>query len=292
MEHLSAGVLRQFKWPTFIPFTYHSHTIHIPFILRFTMSKQLVPPGSTRFPSFFRFYHGFSTPDTRNFQRTALELSTFLAGDADHGDAEDSDGDSEGFRTPDSGSEVDGFEGLPLGRLPQTAQGGCGEAEDGMGGMDGMDGISNLAPRSVLDEAILGWRETSNKMRESSQICAASFVKAALATIVIFDSFGKLLQSFQADMRKNAKMIQQHVRNDQVSLQDLIDGECKQAGSYAKAIVEGSAAMGVSANSRFSMFQFFLWIPFGLRSWQFQTFPILFMVYLLVLIFVHRLLAA
>lgn len=176
--------------------------------------------------------------DIRNFQRTALELSTFLGGNADTNE----DGDSEGFRTPDSGSEVEGFEGLPLGRMPHGSHGaggyGAGAAGDG-------DGISNLATRSVLDEAILGWRETSNKMREKSQICAASFVKAALATIVIFDSFGKLLQSFQADMRKNAKMIQQHVRNDQVSLQDLIDGECKQAGSYAKAIVEGSAAMGL-----------------------------------------------
>jgi hypothetical protein len=89
---------------------------------------------------------------------------------------------------------------------------GAGAAGDG-------DGISNLATRSVLDEAILGWRETSNKMREKSQICAASFVKAALATIVIFDSFGKLLQSFQADIRKNAKMIHSNVRNDKVTLQ-------------------------------------------------------------------------
>ena len=210
-------------------------------------------------------------PDARNFQRTALELSTFLGGNADTNE----DGDSEGFRTPDSGSEVEGFEGLPLGRMPQGA-GGYGAGAAGAAG-DG-DGISNLATRSVLDEAILGWRETSTKMREKSQICAASFVKAALATIVIFDSFGKLLQSFQADMRKNAKMIQQHVRNDQVSLQDLIDGECKQAGSYAKAIVEGSAAMGVSANSRciFPGFHLrYLGLIILIRSWKFQTFRIL-----------------
>eukprot|EP00435_Cladocopium_sp_Y103_P069486 s299_g33.t1 len=188
--------------------------------------------------------------DIRNFQRTALELSTFL-GDGDAVVEDMDDGDSEGFRTPDSGSEAGearfpGFEGLPLGRVPQGARPEAAEGNGyGADGMDGMDGISNLGgPRSVLDEAILGWRETSNKMKDD-QICATSFVKAALATIVVFDSFGKMLQSFQADMRKNAKMIQQHVRNDQVSLQDLIDGECKQAGSYAKAIVEGSAAMGL-----------------------------------------------
>lgn len=208
-------------------------------------------------------------PDGRNFQRTALELSTFLG---DGVAAAHEDGDSEGFRTPDSGSEVgevEGFEGLPLGRMPQGAQGGYGEAGDEAGG------ISNVASRSVLDEAILGWRETSNQMGQNSQICAASFVKAALATIVIFDSFGKLLQSFQADMRKNAKMIQQHVRNDQVSLQDLIDGECQRAGSYAKAIVEGSAAMGVSANSRCILSGFhlgYLGLMILIRSWKFQTF--------------------
>ena len=206
-------------------------------------------------------------PDGRNFQRTALELSTFLG---DGVAAAHEEGDSEGFRTPDSGSEVgevEGFEGLPLGRMPQGAQGGYGGAGDG-----GISNVADVATGSVLDEAILGWRETSNQMGQNSQICAASFVKAALATIVIFDSFGKLLQSFQADMRKNAKMIQQHVRNDQVSLQDLIDGECQRAGSYAKAIVEGSAAMGVSANSRCILSGFhlgYLGLIILIRSWKF-----------------------
>ena len=104
-------------------------------------------------------------------------------------------------------------------------------------------GLSNSS-RSVLEEAISGWRDVST----ASGIAAESFVRAALNTIVVFDSFGKLLQSFQADMRKNAKMIEQHVHNDQVTLQDLIDGECQRAGSYAKAIVEGSVAMGPSGD--------------------------------------------
>ena len=178
----------------------------------------------------------------------------------------DSDGDAEeGYEGGHSRhGEVSGF-GLPLGGIPRGNAGHNGYSNDnGVSSNVSRDvsrddfrrsthseSIISNAPNapnahsSVLDEAIFGWRETSMKMH-GDEICASSFVSAALGTIVVFDSFGKMLQSFQADMRKNAKMIQQHVSSD-VSLQCLIDGESKKAGSYAKALVEGSAAMGDSA---------------------------------------------
>ncbi len=187
----------------------------------------------------------------RNFQHVAAELAAFLGEDG-NGDGGD---DSEGFRTPlgsDSDAEVEGrhgeFSGLPLGGIPRGGGGYSNvshAAHVAHGHSTNSEAISNEPENfSVLDEAIFAWRETSMKMH-GDEICASSFVSAALGTIVIFDSFGKMLQSFQADMRKNAKMIQQHVSSD-VSLQGLIDGESKKAGSYAKALVEGSAAMGDS----------------------------------------------
>lgn len=202
----------------------------------------------------------------RNFQHVAAELAAFLGEDGNDGNGNGDGDDSEGFRTPfgSDSEEVEAegrhghgeFSGLSLGGIPRgNANGGANG-----GGYSNVsaahvhdvrhstnsEAISNAPePFSVLDEAIFGWRETSMKMH-GDEICASSFVSAALGTIVVFDSFGKMLQSFQADMRKNAKMIQQHVSSD-VSLQGLIDGESKKAGSYAKALVEGSAAMGDSA---------------------------------------------
>eukprot|EP00438_Fugacium_kawagutii_P014202 Skav201442 [mRNA] locus=scaffold6:110157:114748:+ [translate_table: standard] len=132
------------------------------------------------------------------------------------------------------GSDDEAEDGMPTGRIPGAAGYSTNLPEEGISNVTGA--------RSVLDEALDGWKETSEKMTSSDrdQICARSFVTAALATVVVFDSFGKLLQSFQADMRKNVRMIQQHISHDSVTLQDLIDGECQRAGSYAQAIVEGS----------------------------------------------------
>ena len=78
----------------------------------------------------------------------------------------------------------------------------------------------------MLDEIVLAWQAV--KVSDGSTE-ASSFLSAASVTVMVFDVFGKLLQGFQADMRKNIEMVRQHVEGE-MSLEPGFEG-----GGVAKA---------------------------------------------------------
>ncbi|CAE7943585.1 unnamed protein product [Symbiodinium necroappetens] len=154
--------------------------------------------------------------DACRFERDCSKLATLLrlqSGRQQQPENEDGE-ESEGFRTPRETEEA-----------TPTALRRCD---------------------SVLDEIVLAWLAV--KVSDGSTE-ASSFLSAASVTVMVFDVFGKLLQGFQADMRKNIEMVRQHVEGE-ISLEKLIDDEAKAAGSHAKALREGNASMGLLWLSR------------------------------------------
>ncbi|CAE7497453.1 unnamed protein product [Symbiodinium sp. CCMP2456] len=164
--------------------------------------------------------------DACRFERDCSKLATLLRPQSGRQQPENDGEESEGFRTPRETEEA-----------TPTALRRC---------------------NSVLDEIVVAWQAV--KVSDGSTE-ASSFLSAASVTVMVFDVFGKLLQGFQADMRKNIEMIQQHVRGE-ISLEPgcegrgerlqekLIDDEAKAAGSHVKALREGSASMGLLWLSR------------------------------------------
>ncbi|CAJ1410514.1 unnamed protein product, partial [Effrenium voratum] len=178
--------------------------------------------------------------DAEAFDRKRTELAALLEPEG-----------SEGFRTP-CGSEDEAEEaGRGDNRQPETGNAARDVRKEQMvqavsQGPGQAVGPGPSVRRSILDEATGAWQAASAKA------CAASFLWAASCTIAVFDVFGKLLQGFQADMRKNIRMIHQHVTTS-ATLEQMVDAEAAAAGSYKAACVEGSSAMG------------FLWLTRSLR---------------------------
>ncbi|CAE7713878.1 gltp [Symbiodinium sp. CCMP2592] len=153
--------------------------------------------------------------DACRFERDCSKLATLLRPLSGRQQPENEDGEeSEGFRTPRETEEA-----------TPTALRRCD---------------------SVLDEIVVAWQAV--KVSDGSTE-ASSFLSAASVTVMVFDVFGKLLQGFQADMRKNIEMVQQHVKGE-ISLEKLVDDEAKAEGSHAKALREGNASMGLLWLSR------------------------------------------
>eukprot|EP00931_Biecheleriopsis_adriatica_P038333 TRINITY_DN21962_c0_g1_i1.p1 TRINITY_DN21962_c0_g1~~TRINITY_DN21962_c0_g1_i1.p1 ORF type:complete len:493 (-),score=92.64 TRINITY_DN21962_c0_g1_i1:69-1547(-) len=95
----------------------------------------------------------------------------------------------------------------------------------------------------ILDDVVSAWHAVAVS---DDGVSASGFTEAAFATIVVFDSFGKVLSQMKQDMRGNIDMITNNLeKRHGVTLEVMIDEEATQAGSFAGANKHGNATTGV-----------------------------------------------